>query len=81
MSVDQIKTAALEQHVDALNEFALKCRAELHKVLRLRDLGKAVGCFLWLRLVYEMAATDLSRSMSASPSIGLRKNPIAPRSK
>jgi hypothetical protein len=39
------------------------------------------GSVLWLRLVYEMAATDLSRSTSASPSIGLRKNPIAPRSK
>jgi len=32
MSIEQIKTAALEQHVDPLNEFALKCRAELHKV-------------------------------------------------
>jgi hypothetical protein len=32
MSIDQIKAAALEQHVDPLNEFALKCRAELHKV-------------------------------------------------
>ena len=32
MSIDQIKTAALEQHVDPLNEFALKCRAELHTV-------------------------------------------------
>ena len=32
LSIDQIKTAALEQHVDPLNEFALKCRAELRKV-------------------------------------------------
>jgi len=32
MSIEQIKTAALEQHVDPLNEFALKCRAELHTV-------------------------------------------------
>lgn len=32
MSIDQIKTAALEGHVDPLNDFALKCRAELHKV-------------------------------------------------
>lgn len=32
MSIDQIKAAALEQHVDPLNEFALKCRAELHRV-------------------------------------------------
>ena len=32
MSLDQIKSVALEQHADPLNEFALKCRAELHTV-------------------------------------------------
>lgn len=32
MSVDQIKAVALEQHVDPLNDFALKCRSELRKV-------------------------------------------------
>jgi len=32
MSIDQLKTAALEQHVDPLNDFALKCRYELRKV-------------------------------------------------
>ena len=32
LSIEQIKAAALEQHVDPLNDFALKCRAELHKV-------------------------------------------------
>ena len=32
MSIDQLKTAALEQHVDTLNDFALKCRYELRKV-------------------------------------------------
>ena len=32
MSLDEIKTVALEQHVDPLNDFALKCRLELRKV-------------------------------------------------
>ena len=32
MSIDQIKSAALEQHADPLNDFALKCRAELRAV-------------------------------------------------
>jgi hypothetical protein len=32
MSIDQIKSAALEQHADPLNDFALKCRAELREV-------------------------------------------------
>jgi hypothetical protein len=32
MSIDQIKTVALEQHADPLNDFALKCRAELRGV-------------------------------------------------
>jgi hypothetical protein len=32
MSIDQLKTVALEQHVDPLNDFALKCRSELQKV-------------------------------------------------
>ena len=27
MSIDQIKSVALEQHADPLNDFALKCRA------------------------------------------------------
>jgi hypothetical protein len=40
MSIDQIKTAALEHHVDPLNEFALKCRAELHKVYSRATWGK-----------------------------------------
>ena len=40
MSIEQIKTAALEQHVDPLNEFALKCRAELHKVYSRATWGK-----------------------------------------
>jgi hypothetical protein len=29
MSLDQIRSVALEQHADPLNDFALKCRAEL----------------------------------------------------
>lgn len=32
MSIDQIKSAALEQHADPLNDFALKCRSELREV-------------------------------------------------
>jgi hypothetical protein len=32
MSLDQIKLVALEQHVDPLNDFALKCRSELRAV-------------------------------------------------
>ena len=40
MSIDQIKTAALEQDVDPLNEFALKCRAEIHKVYARATWGK-----------------------------------------
>jgi hypothetical protein len=32
MSLDQIKLVALEQHADPLNDFALKCRAELREV-------------------------------------------------
>jgi hypothetical protein len=32
MSIDQIKSVALEQHADPLNDFALKCRMELREV-------------------------------------------------
>jgi hypothetical protein len=32
MSLDQIKSVALEQHADPLNDFALKCRAELRAI-------------------------------------------------
>jgi hypothetical protein len=32
MSIDQINSVALEQHADPLNDFALKCRAELREV-------------------------------------------------
>jgi hypothetical protein len=32
MSIDQMKSAALEQHADPLNDFALRCRAELREV-------------------------------------------------
>ncbi len=32
MSIEQIKSVALEQHADPLNDFALKCRAELREV-------------------------------------------------
>ena len=32
MTIDQIKSVALEQHADPLSDFALKCRAELREV-------------------------------------------------
>src|SRR5258708_956492 len=32
MSLDQIKSVALKQHADPLNDFALRCRAELREV-------------------------------------------------
>jgi hypothetical protein len=31
-TIEQIKSAALEEHVDPLNDFALKCRSELHMI-------------------------------------------------
>jgi hypothetical protein len=32
MTIEQMKTAALEQHADPLSDFALKCRSELRDV-------------------------------------------------
>ena len=32
MSIDEIRSIALEQHADPLNDFALKCRSELREV-------------------------------------------------
>jgi hypothetical protein len=32
MSIDQMRSIALERHADPLNDFALKCRAELREV-------------------------------------------------
>jgi hypothetical protein len=32
MSIDQLKSVALEQHADPLNDFALKCRSELREM-------------------------------------------------
>src|ERR1700723_2393715 len=32
MTIEQIKSVALEQHADPLNDFALKCRAELREM-------------------------------------------------
>jgi len=32
MTIDQIQSVALKQHVDPLNDFALKCRSELREV-------------------------------------------------
>jgi hypothetical protein len=32
MTIEQIKSVALEQHADPMNDFALKCRSELREV-------------------------------------------------
>jgi hypothetical protein len=32
LTIEQIKSAALQQHADPLNDFALRCRSELHEV-------------------------------------------------
>jgi len=32
MSIDEIKSVALEQHADPLNDFALRCRTELREI-------------------------------------------------
>jgi hypothetical protein len=32
MTIEQIKSVALEQHADPMNDFALKCRSELRDV-------------------------------------------------
>jgi hypothetical protein len=32
LTIEQIQSVALEQHADPLNDFALKCRSELHEV-------------------------------------------------
>ena len=41
MSIEQIKSVALEQHADPLNDFALKCRSELRQVYTRAIWGKA----------------------------------------
>jgi hypothetical protein len=43
MSIDQMKSAVLEQHVDPLNDFALKCRSELRTVYARANWGRARG--------------------------------------
>jgi hypothetical protein len=40
MSIDQIMSAALQQHADPLNDFALKCRFELQQVYARASWGK-----------------------------------------
>jgi len=40
LSIEQLKTAALEQHADPLSDFALKCRAELRMVYERAATGK-----------------------------------------
>ena len=41
MSIEELKTVALEQHADPLNDFALKCRAELRQVYERATQGKS----------------------------------------
>ena len=40
MSIEELKAAALEQHADPLNDFALKCRLELRRVYERATWGK-----------------------------------------
>ena len=40
MSIDQMTSAVLEQHVDPLNDFALKCRSELRAVYARANWGR-----------------------------------------
>jgi hypothetical protein len=40
MSIDQIKSVVLDQHVDPLNDFALKCRSELRAVYAGANWGR-----------------------------------------
>jgi hypothetical protein len=78
MSIEQIKSGALEQHADPMNDFALSA-----------DLNSA-GCMCGLPGVVSSARSQsnasplqilLSKSTRASPSTGLRKKPTAPLSK
>jgi hypothetical protein len=41
MSIDQMTSAVLQQHVDPLNDFALKCRSELRNVYASANWGRA----------------------------------------
>jgi hypothetical protein len=41
MSIDQLKTVALEQRVDPLNDFALKCRSELREIYARATWGRS----------------------------------------
>jgi hypothetical protein len=41
MSIEELKTVALEQHVDPLSDFALKCRSELRLVYERAVRGKS----------------------------------------
>lgn len=40
LTIQQLKAVALEQHADPLNDFALKCRAELRQVYERASWGK-----------------------------------------
>jgi hypothetical protein len=41
MSIDQIKSVVLDQHVDPLNDFALRCRSELRAVYAGANWGRS----------------------------------------
>ena len=43
MTIEQIKSVALEQHADPLNDFALKCRVGTSRGLRARELEKQIA--------------------------------------
>lgn len=40
LSIEELKTVALEQHADPLNDFALRCRSELRQVYERAGWGK-----------------------------------------
>jgi hypothetical protein len=40
MTIEELRTVALEQHADPLNDFALKCRSELRQVYERAAWGK-----------------------------------------
>lgn len=40
MTIEELKTVALEKHADPLNDFALKCRSELRLVYKRAAWGK-----------------------------------------
>ena len=55
MSIEQIKAAATRTARGPAQRIRSQVSRRASECLLPRDLGKVVSCFLWLRLVYEMA--------------------------